>query len=101
MELCFQKGKGDMYYDKEAYKFEDLNKENKLVITSYNFAIEDASNKEYIIEDLLGLLGDDSTMGKIKREIAEETIDAVVEYMESQRDMTLVALLDDQAAQEE
>lgn len=90
-----------MYYNKEAYKFEDLTEENKKILSAYDFAIEDASNKEFIVGEMLECFGDDSTLGKIRREIAEEAVDAVVDYLKNQREYMLVSFLDSQAAEED
>lgn len=52
-------------------------------ILGYGLAIEDAGNKEFIIDDILGYDSEESVLGKIKSEIANETIDAVLDYMRS------------------
>ena len=71
------------------------------MIDAYDYAIEDANNKAFIIDDMLALMGDDSILGQIKAEVASETIDMVVEYMKSQRDMWMVSMLDNNAVEEE
>ena len=72
-----------------------LSQRNKELVQMYDFAIEDASNKEYIIEDVMGI-GDATIMERMKQEIAIEAIDAVVTYMKAQREELIVSFLDDQ-----
>lgn len=65
-------------------------------LKGYDFAIEDASNREFIIDDLLGCFGDDSVLGKITEEIANKTIDAVLDYMHTQRSDMEIAFEEDE-----
>lgn len=57
--------------------------ERDRTVVGYEWAIENAGNKEFIIDDVLGYDPEESVLGKIKSEIANETIDAVLEYMNS------------------
>ena len=59
--------------------------ERNSTVVGYEWAIEDASNKEFIIDDVLGYDSEDSVLGKIKSEIANETIDAVLDYLNSRK----------------
>lgn len=87
------------YYNTEVYNDEALNEIERKLIAMYDLAIEDASNKGYIVCDMFGF-GDeeeDTIIDKMQREIAEKTIDAVVEYMKSQRMEVIVSWLDERA----
>ena len=72
-----------MSYNEEVYNYENLNTNDKRFIDGYREAVENARNKFHIIEDIMEVsdLASD-TLSNIKREIAEETIDAVLEYLE-------------------
>ena len=85
------------YYDPNFYNDDALNEEERKLIKIYDMAIENASNKDFIIDDLMALGSDEgeySTLDKIKREIAGEAIDCVIEYMNLQRMELLVSMLD-------
>ena len=77
------------------YSEENLSAEDKKMIAIYDFAIEDATNREYIIEDMLGLHGDESLTAEITREIANKTLDSVEEYMQWQRRAMVISWLDE------
>ena len=72
-----------MSYNEEVYNYENLSANDKRFIDGYREAVENARNKFHIIEDVMEVsaLASD-TLSNIKREIAEETIDAVLEYLE-------------------
>lgn len=91
-----------MRYNKEVYNYERLNSSDKNFIDGYREAVENAGNKFHIIEDIMevsDLVSD--TLSKIKREIAEETIDAVLEYMRRMEMEYIVSFLDADAVAEE
>lgn len=81
-------------HQREHYNYENVPEQKKPIVSAYKKAIKDASNKEFIIDDMLGLMDDDSILGKMQKEIAEKTIDAVVEYMESCLDHYIIYLID-------
>ena len=82
------------YYDPKYYNYDALSEQQKRLVDVYDMAIEDAENKGFIVDDLMGLGDDADILTKIKREVAEETIDAVVSYLSSQRLEMIVSLLD-------
>lgn len=82
------------YFDPEVYNFEALKPEDQKLIRMYDFAVEDALNKDFIIDDMMGLMGDDSTIGKIKRETAEEVFEHLRTYLEMQRMEQIVGIMD-------
>ena len=82
------------YYDPKYYNYDALSEQQKRLVDVYDMAIEDAGNKGFIVDDLMGLGDDADILTKIKREVAEETIDAVVSYLSSQRLEMIVSLLD-------
>ena len=81
------------YFDPDLYNYDALKDEDKKLIRYFDFAVETVENKDFIIEDLLGVDGD-STLDTIKREIAEETLDAALEYLASQRMELIVSMMD-------
>lgn len=82
------------YYDPKYYNYDALSEQQKRLVDVYDMVIEDAGNKGFIVDDLMGLGDDADILTKIKREVAEETIDAVVSYLSSQRLEMIVSLLD-------
>ena len=84
------------FYDPDVYNDKALNEDERKLIAMYDFAIDDAGNKEHIIKDMLGL-DDNDILTKIQREVAEKTIDEVVEYMKRQRMELIVSWLDERA----
>ena len=82
------------YYDPKYYNYDALSEQQKRLVDVYDMAIEDAGNKGFIVDDLMGLGDDADILTKIKREVAEETIDAVVSYLSLQRLEMIVSLLD-------
>ena len=90
------------YYDPKVYNDDALNEDEKKLIAMYDFAIDDAGNKEFIIDDLMGLYSDENedTLIKIQREIASKTIDAVIQYLQSQRMEFIVSWLDSRPEEE-
>ena len=79
---------------------EELTPENEALLKMFDFAIEDASDKTHIIDDMMGLMGDDTILGQLKREIAEETIDCVVDYLKLQKYEMELSMLDEQVAEQ-
>ena len=86
------------YFDPEVYNYEALKPEHKQLIDIYGVAEEDALNRDYIIDDVMGLGslggGRESVIDRMKREIAEEVFDAIEEYMESQKLQHIVSIMD-------
>lgn len=64
---------------------ETMSKDRENILRGYDFALEDANNKQYILDDLLELYSSDKIYDRIRRELYEEAIDAVVDYMRAQR----------------
>ena len=58
-----------------------MNKEHKDTLLGYRWATEDAYNKEHIIEDRLELIGDKSILGQMQRELADQVLEQVHEYL--------------------
>lgn len=69
----------------------------KLNVKTYEMAIEDVENREFIIEDIMGLMYEESVLATMKREIANETIDAIRRYMDSQLWELIVSLSENEA----
>ena len=88
------------YFNPEVYNFEALKPEDQKLIRMYDFAVEDALNKDFIIDDMMGLMGDDSTIGKIKREVAEEVFENLREYLGMQRMEQIVSIIDNYPPEE-
>ena len=90
-----------MRYNKEVYNYERLNSSDKNFIDGYREAVENAGNKFHIIEDIMGVsdLAND-TLSKIKREIAEETIDAVLDYLKRMEMEYIVSFIDSSVSME-
>jgi len=85
------------YYDPTVYNYLNLTDEERSYVDVYGAAIEDAGNKAFIIEDLMGLRDeeeDTDLITKMQYQIAEKTIDAVLEYMALQRQEMIVAMID-------
>lgn len=84
-----------MRYNEEVYNYERLNSSDKNFIDGYREAVENAGNKFHIIEDIMEVpdLAND-TLSKIKREIAEETIDAVLDYLKRMEMEYIVSFID-------
>ena len=83
------------YFDPEIYNYEALKPEHKRLIDVYDMAKEDALNRDFIIEDKMGLLDDKSIIGRMKREIAEEVFDSIEEYLEVQRLEIIASIMED------
>ncbi len=64
---------------------ETMTEDRANILRGYDFALEDANNKAFILDDLLELYGSDKIYDRIRRELYEEAIDAVVDYMRTQR----------------
>lgn len=82
------------YYNLEIYNYKNLKKEDKLIIDAMRWVrdntiegvradIEDEFNDE-----------DSKTIGKIKKEIAENVINRILERYESDEEETIVAIID-------
>ena len=85
------------YYDPKYYNYKNLNESQRKVIDIYDLAIKDAGNKAFIIEDMMGLNGDEEDpdiINKMQYQIADKAIDAVLEYLTLQRQELIVSLLD-------
>ena len=86
------------YYDPKFYNYKNLNESQRKVIDIYDLAIKDAGNKAFIIEDMMGLSGDEEDtdiINKMQYQIADKAIDAVLEYLALQRQELIVGLLDE------
>jgi len=79
-------------YERLPEIYNKLPKEYKCAVDGYTFAIEDAGNRNFIIDDMVG--NDDSILGQMKAEIANETIDAILAYMETQRQEMILSFFD-------
>lgn len=82
------------YYDPAIYNYEALNTEQKIIVDAFDIAVEAVENKEYIIDELMGLRKGSDILDSIRREIAGETIDAVLDYLECNRIELIVGLLE-------
>lgn len=82
------------YFDPKVYNDDALKPEDKKWMQAYDFAVEDALNKVFIIDDMMGLMADESTIGKIKKEVAEEVFEHLETYLKMQRMEQLVSIID-------
>lgn len=93
-----------MYMNKydEIYNYENLNAKDKRFIDGYREAVENAENKFHIVEDIMEVsdLASD-TLSNIKREIAEETINAVLNYLKIMERDLIIGFIDASTVEEE
>ncbi len=72
------------YFNPEIYNYEGLKPEDQRLINVYDMAVEDATNKDFIIDDKMGLGMDpekDGILEGIKREVAEEVFEHIADYL--------------------
>lgn len=87
------------YFDPEVYNFEALKPEDQKLIKMYDFAVDDAMNREFVIDELTA--GDhDTLIGKLKEEIANEAFDILEKYLECQRMEQIVSMIDNYPLEE-
>ena len=82
------------YFDPDVYNYGALKDEDKKLIDMYDSAIEDAQNADYILDQMDIFKDDKSILTSIRREIALQTLDKVSEYLESQKSMQIVSIID-------
>ena len=86
------------YFDPETYNYEALKPEDQKQLDAYDLAVKDALNKDFIIDDMMGLWMDpeeDSTIDKIRREVAEEVFEHIKQYLTVQRLELIVSIMDE------
>lgn len=82
------------YFDPDVYNYGVLKDEDKKLIDMYDSAIEDAQNADYILDQMDIFKDDKSILTSIRREVALQTLDKVSEYLESQKSMQIVSIID-------
>lgn len=85
------------YYDPKYYNYDRLHDEDKRLMDYYKYAVRDALNRDFIIDDMLGLDHDEEErpiLDKIKAEIANEVFDAIEEYLETTEMENYVSIID-------
>ena len=85
------------YFNPEIYNYEGLKPEDQRLINVYDMAVEDATNKDFIIDDKMGLALDpeeDGILDGIKREVAEEVFGHIADYLACQRLELIVSIID-------
>ncbi len=85
------------YFDTDIYNYENLKAEDKKHLDIYDMAVQDALNKDFIINDMMGLGMDpeeDSTIDKIRREVAEEVFEHIEQYLATRRLELIVSIMD-------
>lgn len=85
------------YFNPEIYNYDGLKPEDKKFIDAYDMAVQDALNKDFIIDDRMGLALDpneDGILDGIKREVAEEVFDHIADYLACQRLELIVSIMD-------
>ena len=90
------------YYNPDIYNYEALKPEDKKLLDVYDMAVRDAANKDFIIEDMMGLHSQETKtlLGRIKREVAEEVFEKIVEYLAMQRMELIVGIVDNYPEEE-
>ena len=84
-------------FNPEIYNYDGLKPEDQKLIDVYDMAVQDALNKDFIIDDMMGLGMDpeeDSTVDKIRREVAEEVFEKIEQYLSIQRLELIVSIMD-------
>jgi hypothetical protein len=82
------------YFDPDVYNYGALKDADKKLIDMYDSAIEDAQNADYILDQMDIFKDDKSILTSIRREVALQTLDKVSEYLESQKSMQIVSIID-------
>ena len=91
------------YFDPNVYNYEALKPEDQKLLDIYDLATEDALNRGFIIDDAMELSLDpeeDSTIDRIKREMAVGVFDGIEKYLASQRMMLIVSIMDNYPTEE-
>lgn len=91
------------YFDPNVYNYEALKPEDQKLLDIYDLATEDALNRGFIIDDAMELNLDpeeDSTIDRIKREMAGGVFDGIEKYLASQRMMLIVSIMDNYPTEE-
>lgn len=91
------------YFDPNVYNYEALKPEDQKLLDIYDLATEDALNRGFIIDDAMELSLDpeeDSTIDRIKREMAGRVFDGIEKYLASQRMMLIVSIMDNYPTEE-
>lgn len=91
------------YFDPNVYNYEALKPEDQKLLDIYDLATEDALNRGFIIDDAMKLSLDpeeDSTIDRIKREMAGGVFDGIEKYLASQRMMLIVSIMDNYPTEE-
>lgn len=91
------------YFDPNVYNYEALKPEDQKLLDIYDLATEDALNRGFIIDDAMELSLDpeeDSTIDRIKREMAGGVFDGIEKHLASQRMMLIVSIMDNYPTEE-
>lgn len=67
--------------NQDGYKYDDLTDENKKVIDWCNYLIDDLKGFEFDDDDVNCFDEDLTTIGKIKKEISDEVIEQIKEWL--------------------
>lgn len=84
------------YYDPKYYNYGRLHDEDKRLMDYYKYAVEDALNRDFVIDRIVEEVDEEkrSILDKIKAEIANKAFDILEEYLESQEMEHYVAIID-------
>lgn len=85
------------YFDPNVYNYEALKPEDQKLLDIYDLATEDALNRGFIIDDAMELSLDpeeDSTIDRIRREVAEEVFEHLEQHLTVQRLELIVSIID-------
>lgn len=86
------------YFDPNVYNYEALKPEDQKLLDIYDLATEDALNRGFIIDDAMELSLDpeeDSTIDRIRREVAEEVFEHLKQCLAVQRLELIVSIMDE------
>lgn len=85
------------YFDPNVYNYEALKPEDQKLLDIYDLATEDALNRGFIIDDAMELSLDpeeDTTIDRIRREVAEEVFEHLEQHLTVQRLELIVSIID-------
>lgn len=85
------------YFDPNVYNYEALKPEDQKLLDIYDLATEDALNRGFIIDDVMELSLDpeeDTTIDRIRREVAEEVFEHLEQHLTVQRLELIVSIID-------
>ena len=80
-----------MRYDPNVYSYDALDEDGQRFIDGFDCAVECVKNRDYIdyIVDCMP-----ATFGRITREVAEEVIDNLLDYLAKDRQEAIVGLIE-------